>query len=351
MLVNRRTLNDHRTRYPTTPAASGSHFRTPEAFPSSPAKRRRIELEDDRLERPQTPSLPPDPSDPPTPAYGSPIVDENVPDEPDDGSNDPPPALDPPPLIDPGPSFPPHPTPPPAFPGGQPPLQPPELRRPALSEPLPVRLAYLHAIIANTYDNVPVRAANKQLQAHLHIASISGGIPPSVRPATTLKSAKRRLRIDPDEFLDIRPICDSCFKRYTMEDMRTMAAPDCVVPKCKGKVWKTQTKMKDGRTVTERSPIKIYPYCSPVETLRRYLMRPGFASLLRDSRPDANRAALGPDDKMNDVYDGTAWREQEVGLVRHFVDGQVVDSELYRGSRKRLVLEEFGLQFALNLDW
>lgn len=54
---------------------------------------------------------------------------------------------------------------------------------------------------------------------------------------------------------------------------------------------------------------------------------------------------------MHDVYDGTAWREAEVGLRREYVDGEVRDEELEPSSRHKVVSYRYGHHFAINLDW
>ncbi|KAG8977116.1 hypothetical protein FRB93_012274 [Tulasnella sp. JGI-2019a] len=171
------------------------------------------------------------------------------------------------------------------------------------------------------------------------------------KPVTTLFSAKRRLRIDPNEFIEQRPICNDCFKHYSHSVIADMASPKCTEPLCKGSVYEIKITSKDGIDTEWRVPLKIYPYCSPTATIKRYMTRPGFTALLRDSRADADRPPLAPDERMHDIYDGSHWRSQEVGLQRKYEDGKVVDSEVFPGSRRKLVSYRYGLQFVVNLDW
>lgn len=137
-----------------------------------------------------------------------------------------------------------------------------------------------------------------------------------------------------------------------------MVSPQCtekdaerVTKPCGGVVYELKAHSNGGKTTQKRVPVKTFPYSSPLRTVQRFMNQPGFAELLRDSRPDTDRPSLASHEKMYDIYDGTAWREQEVGLKREYSDGEVRDVEIRPGSRRRIATYKYGLQFAVNLDW
>lgn len=228
---------------------------------------------------------------------------------------------------------------------------------PALKEHPEVRLAYLNAVLGNVARGFTEVDAEWHLETMLGpIRRIPGAITPERPiPAKTLKTVRRRMRLDPDEFIEKYPVCDTCYRVYSLAEIDAANSSACLENKCKGHFFKRNHESTNGVLAIRKVPVKILPYSSPIKTVRRFLARPGFAQMLRDSRGDNGKEPIPTSQKMYDVYDGTAWSEQEVGLERVINDegGDRTARDLAVHPTSRLKITEFryGLRFAVNLDW
>jgi hypothetical protein len=174
----------------------------------------------------------------------------------------------------------------------------------AFGETSAVRLAYLQAVQGNVYDGITVKAADNMLNHSLNMLSAAGALPKIPKPVCTVKSARRRLGLDPDQYITQNPICTVCWKIYTLEAIKSMSNPRCTVLRCKGTVY--HDKM-DADGNTKRVPAKILPTVSLIQELRKMFMRPGFAASLRDSRQEPVDPNDDPEFPMEDVHHGSMW--------------------------------------------
>lgn len=73
---------------------------------------------------------------------------------------------------------------------------------------------------------------------------------------------------------------------------------------------------------------------------------------MRDTAIDNDRHPLTDEELMQDIYDGTEWVKQEIGLKRMVEqDGSIIDVEDTPGSRCSLFSCEVGLSMTINIDW
>ncbi len=152
---------------------------------------------------------------------------------------------------------------------------------PALRELAGLRLLYLQVASVNIFGSDTVLGSTNRLQDGLDLLELMNVLPTAsqagsrLRPAQTLATVKKRLRLDTDEFIVQSPTCTSCYKVYSMEQMQTMTSPDCTVKRCKGIVYREKCMAEDlGRErEVKRIPAKIFCY-SPIEkTITRFLLR------------------------------------------------------------------------------
>jgi len=71
-------------------------------------------------------------------------------------------------------------------------------------------------------------------------------------------------------------------------------------------VYREETINKRKNSTTKRVAVKIQPYSSLINFLRRLLARPGFTPLLRDSTAEVGCPAHPDDFIMMDIHDGDA---------------------------------------------
>jgi hypothetical protein len=107
----------------------------------------------------------------------------------------------------------------------------------ALSEKPQVRIAYLQAVTGNIYGNLTVDQATKQLNATLDALFVADALPILPRPVRHLVSAKRRLGIDPDQWITQYAICPNCWKHHTPAELELLASPSCSIPSCTGLIY------------------------------------------------------------------------------------------------------------------
>jgi hypothetical protein len=223
----------------------------------------------------------------------------------------------------------------------------------AYEEDPAVRLAYLQCLRSHIFGGATVEQATRQLQDSLDLLDLCDSLPVIPHPATTLPTVKRRLGIYPDDYITKIPICDTCFKPYSYQQISEMVEPNCTEHRCKGTVYRIKRFRGDETETitTKRVPAKIQPYVSLIKTLRRFLLRRDFIRHLIDLSGYGART-LHDDSLMHDVHDGEQWLMDFVGLKREVAeDGTVKDRPTAPGSRQLLVRCDFGLSMMINLDW
>ena len=211
-----------------------------------------------------------------------------------------------------------------------------------------IRLLYLQTVVANIFDSRTVLACNTQLTDGLDLLDAAGvSLIQSIKPATTLATAKRRLGLEYDDYIEKRPICTICSKYYTLDDINSLLSPSCTKPRCKGIAYRIK-RSTDDPPVKKRVPAKILPYMSLIQSLQRMLLRPSFVNNLvpfQESQFDKTT-------RMYDIQDSPAYNSLEIGLKRVVdEDGNVRDIEANPGSRRLLTSCDLGLGMTLNLDW
>ncbi|GBE82298.1 hypothetical protein SCP_0406820 [Sparassis crispa] len=227
----------------------------------------------------------------------------------------------------------------------------PHISIPAFNEESCIRMAYLHAVMGNTFENLTWKAATQQLNRSLDCLDAQAGeLPINPQPARTLATARQRLGIDPDAWIIQYAICPVCWKHHTLNELKELASPDCTVPGCSGKIY---VEVLDSSGRTRRDPIKINPQVSIVESIRRMMMHPGFARSLCDFCSHQAGRNNDEDYQMEDIYDGdmlfklqtgTVWEVNSMGTVR--------DRLCENGANAtKLVSHRYGLALSMNLDW
>ncbi|KAG1760475.1 hypothetical protein EDD22DRAFT_990093 [Suillus occidentalis] len=213
-----------------------------------------------------------------------------------------------------------------------------------------VRLAYLNAVVGNVFGNHTVQAATDSLNNQLNCMLVEGVLPEHPRPVRHLLSAKRRLGIDPDQWITQYAICSECWKHYTPVQLRELPSPSCTIRDCSGLLYDERVDVK-GKLV--RTAKKIMPHISLIGSLRRMFMRPGFAKSIRDSRHDQPRRNDDEDFVMTDMHDGTLWHELETNTIREIGElGTIRDRpQDNRPIATKITEHRYGLHLTLNIDW
>ncbi|EIW80779.1 hypothetical protein CONPUDRAFT_57284, partial [Coniophora puteana RWD-64-598 SS2] len=213
-----------------------------------------------------------------------------------------------------------------------------------------VRNAYLRAVLANVFSKVSVADASDLLSAMLDNASIIRPLPDHPRPVRTLKSAKQRLGIDPDQYIIKYAVCPDCWKHYHPTDLQTLMSPVCSVDGCSGVIYED---FINARCKHIRKPFKLHPQVSIIASLRRMFMRPGFARMIRDSRADVPDRDVDEHFVMRDMHDGSLWHELNTHTVREVGEhGHVRDRpEDDHDTAPKLTSHRYGLHLTCNIDW
>ena len=222
------------------------------------------------------------------------------------------------------------------------------LKPKAFGESSAVRMAYLQAVQGNVYDGLTVKAADKCLNNSLNMLSAVNALPTHPKPVRTVKSARRRLGLDPDQYITQNAICTICWKIYPQDVLNTMPTPRCSVLRCKGIVWQDK---KDADGISKRVPAKILPTVSLITELRKMFLRPGFAESLRDNRGDPVNPNVDPDFPMEDIHHGMIWHSSLTNQTREVSsDGSFRDMNTGEFP-VRLTSHCYGLHLTANIDW
>lgn len=229
---------------------------------------------------------------------------------------------------------------------------------PGFHESPAVRLLYLQTVIGSIFGSRTVLDSNNALTDGLDLielaASVSGAAPTHViKPAQTLVTAKRRLGLEVDDYIEKRPICTVCYKYYSSDDIKRLPSPNCTVARCRGIVYRVKRRAEhqhDDSVDNEiRIPAKIEPYMSLIKGLGRMLLRPSFVNNL----VPYDQAYIADDSKqMHDMQDSPAYNSLKIGLKRVVdEDGTVRDIEETLGSSRLLSSVDVGLSLTINMDW
>ncbi|KII92119.1 hypothetical protein PLICRDRAFT_461608 [Plicaturopsis crispa FD-325 SS-3] len=198
--------------------------------------------------------------------------------------------------------------------------------------------------MANVFGHVPVERATKQLNGTLDCLKLAGVLPVLPKPVRTLASAKRRLGIDPDQWIIKYAICPVCWKHHNPAELANLASDECTVPGCDGKIFDTVNHKRIARLIN--------PQVSIIDSLRRMFMRPGFAKKV-EKKPEHTPGRNNNEDfVMTDMQDGEAWYRNTTGTVREVGDRGTVRDVPGNGDPMptRLFSHRFGLQLTINMD-
>jgi hypothetical protein len=212
-----------------------------------------------------------------------------------------------------------------------------------------VRMAYLQAVISNVKGKLLIPLATDQLNATLDALLVAGVLPDFPRPVRHLSGAKRRLGIDPDQWITLYAVCPVCWKHQSPAELKALNSPLCSEPGCDG-IYYSEHYNSKGKQI--RTAIKINPQTSLIGTLRRMLMRPGFAAKIRDNRQDHPGRNDDDDFVMRDMYDGANWHAGKTNITREVGNhGTVRDvSGDEPGPSKMLYKHRYGLHLSMNAD-
>lgn len=216
-------------------------------------------------------------------------------------------------------------------------------------EPSHIRMAYLQAVINNVYRNMSVVDATENLNITLNALDVTGALPDYPRPVRTLISAKRRLGIDPDQWIVQYAICPKCWKHYAPKTLHELEEPGCLVPQCDGTIY---TEKRDQKGCLKRYAVMVLPHVSIIQSLRRMLRRKGFRKLIRDSRNTPPNQNDDEEFLMQDMHDGQIWHDLRTGIKREVGNhGTVRDTPVEPGQERKLTDTRLGLHLVINLDW
>lgn len=228
---------------------------------------------------------------------------------------------------------------------------------PGFRESPAIRLLYLQTVLGSIFGSRTVLDSNNALTDGLDLIELASSLGGNaaineIKPAQTLVTAKRRLGLEVDDYIEKRPVCTACYKYYSPEDIKRLRSPSCTVTKCIGTVYRVKRRAEDqdGSADDEiRIPAKIMPYMSLIKGLQRMLLRPSFVNNL----VPYDRAYVTDDSKkMHDMHDSPAYNSLKIGLTRVVdEDGTVHDEEISPGSSRLLSSVEFGLSMTINMDW
>lgn len=97
---------------------------------------------------------------------------------------------------------------------------------PGFRESPAVRLLYLQTVVGSIFGSRTVLDSNNALTDGLDLielaASTAGSaLTHAIKPAQTLTTAKRRLGLEVDDYIEKRPICTVCYKHYPLDEIKS----------------------------------------------------------------------------------------------------------------------------------
>ncbi|KAJ3002591.1 hypothetical protein NUW54_g5766 [Trametes sanguinea] len=239
---------------------------------------------------------------------------------------------------------------------------------PAFTEHPMIRRAYVQAFIAVAFHGATHELAQYLLQSSrsqlVGFSLVSGyEIPGLANMAVTLRTAERRLGLDPDEYITYHLLCNVCWDCHHPALLETLPADGlCIQDECDGTLFQKK-RYSDGKT--RRVPVKVLATTSPKAAIQRLLMRPGKLAELNHwwTRPDdeaGHKAAVSIEDwagsldddyRMFDMHDGWGWNAIRAGLKRRQGGPWgVIDVDVQELNQRFVALPN-GLVLIFNLDW
>ncbi|KAG6908022.1 hypothetical protein DXG01_006441 [Tephrocybe rancida] len=182
----------------------------------------------------------------------------------------------------------------------------------------------VETVLGNIFGSRTVVESDRQLLDGLDLIALCDALDPGAvpKPATTFKIVKWRLGLDAGAYIVQIPICTSCFKPYTHDEIKNAPNPNCTERRCTGKFYrKKQTAgITDGNSDDSDSakikhiPAKIHCY-SPIEkTVAQLLLCKDFVENLQDTSKDMDRAPITEHTVMHDIHDAEGWTSLEIGM-------------------------------------
>lgn len=215
-----------------------------------------------------------------------------------------------------------------------------------------VRYVYLSAALNRTFRGLTYDRAERGMLDMFKLLKLVGKFPTDAvpKPATTLVTAMRRIRLDPDACIINYASCPLCWKMISPSQLLELPSPTCPADGCAGIIY---TERRNAKNKLVRIPERIVPYVSLIESLRRMFLRPGFADKIRDSRHD-NPAEFEAEDFLKEgMHHGLAWSVPRTRQKRAFdADGNFHDRPAHPDRQTPLLTSHrYGLHIGLNIDW
>ena len=184
--------------------------------------------------------------------------------------------------------------------------------------------------------------------------------------AQTLKTAERRLGVDPDEYIIYYALCSKCWEGSRLNKIDQLNGPHCPKDGCNRQLYTSKT-LSNGRV--KRVPTRVLSCANVEKMLGIILMKPGKMAELQHWRVpgkdepgrvppmaeplDGYDAFADLDVRLFDVYDGWVWRTIQAGLERrrHGAARWGVEDVDVRELNQRFVSLPCGLLLCINIDW
>ncbi|KAJ2994175.1 hypothetical protein NUW54_g7598 [Trametes sanguinea] len=219
---------------------------------------------------------------------------------------------------------------------------------PAFNEHPMIRRAYVQAFIAVAFHGATHELAQYLLQSSrsqlVSFSLISGyDIPGLANMAVTLRTAERRLGLDPDEHITYHLLCNVCWDCHHPGLLESLPADGlCIQDGCHGILFQKK-RYSDGKT--RRVPVKVLATTSPKAAIQRLLLRPAAVSI------EDWAGSMDDDYRMFDMHDGWGWNAIRAGLKRRQGGPWgVVDVDVEELNQRFVALPN-GLVLIFNLDW
>ncbi|KAI0314174.1 hypothetical protein OF83DRAFT_1085830 [Amylostereum chailletii] len=243
-----------------------------------------------------------------------------------------------------------------------------DARAPAFHEDPLIRNAYISAFIMSAFHHITEAAVKEYLdsvrESLISTQRRTGLVIPGLSSmARTLRTALKRLRLDPDEYIVYYFICDICWFCHHPSELSILENSGCTREDCPGRLFTSKT-MADGRV--KRTPVKIVPISPPERIIQHYLLRPGKYDEYQHWRGEGDepgpQAPIQPpqdgldaftssSQRLSDIYDGWGWRSIPAGLeCRRGGKWGVEDVDVHK-INQRFVALPCGLVLIFNIDW
>ncbi|KAI9063735.1 hypothetical protein FKP32DRAFT_1571273 [Trametes sanguinea] len=239
---------------------------------------------------------------------------------------------------------------------------------PAFNEHPMIRRAYVQAFIAVAFHGATHDLAQYLLEAsrsQLAAFSLRTGyeIPGLARMAVTLRTAERRLGLDPDEWITYYVLCTRCWDCHHPTALDSLPLDGkCVQEDCDGILYEHK-RYSNGKT--RRVPAKVLATTSPLSSIQRLMLRPGKHAELNHWRsgqadepghkPPINvedwAGSMDEEHRLFDMHDGWGWNAIRAGIQRRQGGAWGVTDVDVKELNQRFVALPNGLVLIFNLDW